>query len=340
MDSSPRTARLRATIATAGLTVSLAVVSVAARANEIATPGRPTSGLTIHGVEETLRDRCRTDSDGRLWLELPGGLRFELVTSIDDPSIANRGAGAFHPFDEAEVRAALAGVSFPTSTLRADVYLLPYPRRGALESAAGPGLILLSPGTRPISREQQHAEFVHELGHAVQYQFLPDTDRDRWRAYRRLRGIEAETYGPSSPHADRPHEIFAEDFRALFGGPFARYSGNIENAALVHPGQVPGLAEFMSALVDGGTLAPAFAAWPNPTRGAVRFSRAGGAAVDVDLFDASGRRIATLVPVALGAVTYWTWDGIEGSGRPTAPGVLLARPREAGAPAVRLVVTR
>ena len=54
---------------------------------------------------------------------------------------------------------------------------------------------------------------------------------------------------------NRPHEIFAEDFRALFGGPTANYSGTIENPGLVHPGAVPGLAAFFlnltGARLDG-----------------------------------------------------------------------------------------
>uniref|UniRef100_A0A832I6X4 FlgD Ig-like domain-containing protein n=1 Tax=Eiseniibacteriota bacterium TaxID=2212470 RepID=A0A832I6X4_UNCEI len=335
-----RLGRLRATLAHVALAALLGLlVHGPAAANELGAGGRPT-GLVFHGPEETLAKFCARDTDGRLWLELPGGLRFELVTSVDDPAISNPGDGAFFPFDVAEVRAALAGVAFPLSDLRADVFVLPYPRRTSLESAAGPGLILLSPGTRRIAREQQHAEFVHELGHVVQYQMLPDADGGRWAQYRALRGIADPAYGPSSPHADRPHEIFAEDFRALFGGALARYSGTIENAELAHPEQVPGLAEFMWSLAERGPSQLAFEAWPNPSRGAVRFARSGGAAVPVDVFDATGRRIATLAPVALGAVTYWSWNGLGADGRPAPPGVLFARPREPGAAAARIVVAR
>jgi hypothetical protein len=331
-----RHGRLRATLA--GIALGALFAASPAAANELDSGSR-TSGLTLHGPEETLREHCTTDPDGRLWLEIPGGMRFELVTSTADAEIANPGDGEFHPFDVDEVRAALAAVRFPTSDLRVDVFVLPYPRRGSLESAAGPGLILLSPGTWPIPREQQHAEFVHELGHVVQYQMLPDADGERWTIYRRLRGIESSTYAPSSAHADRPHEIFAEDFRALFGGSLACYSGTIENAALVHPAQVPGLREFIADL-GGAPAAIAFSAWPNPTRGAVRFARIGGAAVDVDLFDPSGRRVATLGPLALGTTTYWTWDGRDLGGRPVAPGAYFARPRGPRAIATRIVVTR
>ena len=57
---------------------------------------------------------------------------------------------------------------------------------------------------------------------------IPD-DADGWTRYRALRGIGgASVCNASAPHADRPHEIFAEDFRP-FGGDLANYSGTIEN---------------------------------------------------------------------------------------------------------------
>ena len=60
----------------------LAVLLVApTRATEVATGGVSTSDrIVIHDAQETLRDWCRPDSQGTLWLMLPGGMRFELVT--------------------------------------------------------------------------------------------------------------------------------------------------------------------------------------------------------------------------------------------------------------------
>ena len=81
--------------------LALAIVS-GALANELLVGGVP-RGLVIHGAEETLRHYCHADSEGRLWLEIPGGARFELVTSVDDPVITNRGDGAFHVFEVREV---------------------------------------------------------------------------------------------------------------------------------------------------------------------------------------------------------------------------------------------
>ena len=334
---SPRARRVRFALAV------LACALLAARgaaANELGAGGSAT-GLVIHDAAETLRDFCSTDADGRMWLEVPGGVRFELITSTTDPAIGNPGDGAFHPFDAAEVRAALAGVRFPLGTLRADVFILPYPRRGGLESAAGPQLMLLSPGVTPLAREHQHAEFVHELGHVVQYQLMPDADAGAWQAYRRLRGIEDPTrYAASSVHADRPHEIFAEDFRALFGDGLANYSGTIENASIASPGAIAGLDTWMRSLDDASLPAVALRAAPNPGRGPLRFTRTAETQAPLDLFDLAGRRVATVAAFAHAGVTEWIWDGRDASGKAPEAAVLFARVREPNAATVRVVRVR
>src|SRR5438094_768111 len=61
---------------------------------------------------------------------------------------------------------------------------------------------------------------------------MPDGDR-RWSEYRRLHEIgDASRYSHISEHADRTQESFDEDFRALFGGATACYSGTVENTSL------------------------------------------------------------------------------------------------------------
>ena len=310
----------------------------AARANELQ-DGCATSGFEIHDAAETLRDYCAPDSLGRLWLALPGGARYELITSITDPAIWNPGDGAFHPFEAAEVRAALAALNFPVDGLHADVFLLPYPRRSGLESAAGPGLVLLAPGVRPLSREQQHAEFVHELGHVVHRALLPDSDATAWSDYRALRGIEdPNVFGPLAAHAYRPHEIFAEDFRALFGDGLANYSGSIENSTIAPPSRVDGLREFMQSLA-GSRLAVVGVARPNPARGAVRFERPGGA-VPLDVFDAQGRLVASLAPAGAGGGVRWDWDGRGQSGAAAGAGMFFARPRDGVGGVIRVTRLR
>ena len=285
------------------------------------------AGLTIHGVEETLRDFC-VEQDGALWLVLPGGARHELVTSTSDLAITNAGDGSFHPFEEATVRAALATLRAPLAPVRADVFILPYPRRSGLESAAGPGLILLSPGVRPLSTEHQHAELVHELGHVVHYSRMPDAAAAEWARYREVRGITDEAvYNASAPHANRPHEIFAEDFRALIGGALANYSGSIENATLTPPAAVAGLEEFIRAVA--GSSGPAsglpLACFPNPSRETVSFAGPGGKGEALEVYDLGGRRVATLAPVGTGGLVTWRWDGSDTSGAPVGAGVYFAR---------------
>jgi len=330
----------RALIGLLGTAIGMAALLITAHADEIqgATLAPIRSSIVIHDALTVQREYCRIDADGRMWLQLPSGQRFELITTVDDPSIVNKGDGSFHPFAAAEIRAALDAVQFPVGDLRVEIFVLPYPRRGALESAAAPGLILLAPGVRDLPVSQQHAEVVHELGHVVQYALMPDADRSRWSAYRELRGIEDEQiYWSGAAHANRPHEIFAEDFRALFGGSLANYSGTIENAQLSYPSQVAGLGDFILGL-SGTAPSIALHAWPNPSRGAVTFGRSGAAASMLDLFDAQGRRVATLAPGAGAVGTQWVWDGLDEAGRRVQPGVLFARARDPQSRTIRVTL--
>lgn len=330
----------RALIGLFGTALGVAGLMVTAHADEIQGAAlMPARGaIVIHDALSTLREYCRVDVYGVTWLELPGGRRFELITSVDDPSIVNKGDGSFHPFDAAQVRSAIDAVSFPLEGVQVEIYILPYPRRGALESAAAPGLIFLSPGVRDLPADQQHAETAHELGHVVQYSLMPDVDRSRWDQYRSLRGIQDEQiYWSGAAHADRPHEIFAEDFRALFGGVRANYSGTIENPQIAYPSQVSGLGAFILGL-SGQAPSIALHAWPNPARGSVTFARSGGAPSVLDLFDAQGRRIASLAPAAGAAGTTWAWDGRDAAGRRAEPGVLFARAREPQSPTIRVTL--
>jgi hypothetical protein len=337
----------RLLVGLAGTLLGFAALVLTARADEVASGdssgpvGPPVSiaradGFVIHDAVETLRGFCATDSSGVLWFRLPGGASWELVTSATDPAIANPGDGSFHPFAPAEVRAALDGIGYPLRGAGAVIFLLPYPRRVALQSAAGPGLILLAPGVQPLSAEHQHAELTHEMGHVVQYALMPDADDAAWEGYRRLRGIaDVTVYNAAAPHADRPHEIFAEDFRATFGDPLARYSGTIENPALALPASVPGLERFMLGLAGP---AVSLAITPNPTHGATRFMRVGNTAAPLELFDLNGRRIAALTPVAVPGGTQWCWDGRDARGRRASPGVFFARERGQPARATRFTL--
>ena len=332
-------ARLHRTALGALLASALAALFASSTSWSEPATGEAPAGLDIHGVEETLRDFC-VEQNGALWLVLPGGARHELITSTSDPAITNAGDGSFHPFEETTVRTALASLRAPLAPVPADVFILPYPRRSGLESAAGPGLILMSPGVRPLSPEHQHAELVHELGHVVHYSRMPDAAEAEWARYRELRGITDQViYNASATHANRPHEIFAEDFRALIGGALANYSGTIENAALTPPASVAGLEEFMRAIA--GSSGPAsgisLACFPNPSRETVSFARPGGEGEALEVYDLGGRRVALLAPVGSGGLVTWRWDGSDISGSPVGAGVFFARTR---ASATTLRVTR
>ncbi|MBI5169842.1 MAG: hypothetical protein HZA61_10170 [Candidatus Eisenbacteria bacterium] len=316
---------------------SLAALSLTAAsgvsANELSSSARA-NGIVIHSAEETLRDYCSWNA-GRLYLNIPGGASYELVTTVTDPAIVNKGDGSFHPYDAAEVRSALNGVRYPLQRVAAEVFVLPYPRRNGLDSAAGPGLILLSPGVRPLSLEQQHAEFTHELGHVVQYTVLPDADTTGWNRYRRLRNLDA-TYAGAAAHSDRPHEIFAEDFRVLFGDALANYSGTIENADLAYPTTVSGLDAFLVELADAPVAMSSLRVAGSGYRGAVQFTRDGMGASSLELYDVTGRHLTTLAPVANGSSATWNWDGRDSAGRAVKGEVVFARARDGRGGIVRV----
>src|SRR5687767_12432285 len=174
------------------------------------------AGVRVVGPEEVLARHCQWKS-GLVWLTVPNLAPQELVTSIADPAVVNDGDGAFHPFDVAHVEAALASLAFPTDRLDVVVYVLPFPRRAGLESAALPGAILLAPGTLPVPSATAHAVVAHEFGHVIQYALAPEGSA-AWARYMQMRGLAGNPrYSEFAAHADRPREIFAEDVRAVLG---------------------------------------------------------------------------------------------------------------------------
>ena len=76
------------------------------------------------------------------------------------------------------------------------------------------------------------------------------------------------------------------------------------------------------------------ASQPNPFRSSttIRFEvPAGGSRVKIEVLDAGGRRLATLIDgVRAGGVQAIRWNGLDGSGRPVAPGVYLCRCEASG----------
>jgi hypothetical protein len=197
-------------------------------------------------------------------------------------------------------------------------------------SSAGYRSIYLSPGVVPYADYQVHALIAHEIGHVVHNQLLPDADREGWARYRRMRHLEdASVFNASAPHRDRPHEIFAEDFRYLFGGSLATYSGSIENHDLPLPNQVPGLKSFFVSLSGRGTranglpVASTLHIFPNPTQGFVNIGFAagaptGGGTLLLHIYDVQGRLVADR---EIGAREPMRWEGRLQDGTPASPGL-------------------
>lgn len=88
---------------------------------------------------------------------------------------------------------------------------------------------------------------THEFGHNVDFQLMT---KSLWKEYKELRGItDTKIYNNNAPlSANRPQEIFAEDFRLLFGCDDAKVKAH-ENTSLANPNDVEGLREFFEKLV-------------------------------------------------------------------------------------------
>jgi hypothetical protein len=296
-------------------------------------PASAASTWVVHDADEIL-SRFTVGSEGRLDFVDVQGSRWELINRIDDPEITNRGSGSFHPASEEVVREALRDIEargFPLDGLH--VYLLPFPRRGLMPSSATRDAIYLSPGVVPFRSEPIHALVAHEAGHVIHQRYLPDGDLNGWKVYRHIRGIEDQTiYHDGARHADRPHEIFAEDFRVLFGGDLANYSGGIENPDLVHPSLVPGLLDFMAGLAGESPAretTPLSAAYPNPFRTSttIRMSLSPERKTAVlDIVDAAGRHVRRIPDTEIsGGNLTARWDGRDERGRLVPAGVYFAR---------------
>jgi hypothetical protein len=271
-------------------------------------------------------------------------LRYRLVEDIDDEVIVNKGDGSFHPIETAHVLEALEAIDVAGGRIdhTVEIYILPYPRYYPLTSSASGNRIFLSPGVFEVSRYVAAHTVTHEFGHTYQYHFMPDADTESWYRYLTLRGIYQDPlYTSAAPHMFRPKEIFAEDFRYLFGGDEARYSGTIENTELLLPTLVPDLESFMVALagIEAETeILPlarpiAVANYPNPFNPATVITLTFGSAappgerhVDIKLYSVEGRLVRTLYS---GAVTddqlSLTWNGTDDSGAPVTSGIYFYR---------------
>jgi len=305
----------------------------------------------IHEPEAILEKMTRRDADGRLIFEVPGGASYILIEDISDPAIFNKGDGSFHPFDLEYVASALREIEVGGAPVEIDVeiYILPLPRRFLLSSSTVGKTIFLSPGVFEPGYELTAYTVTHEFGHCVQEDYLPDGDTGRWNEYMSLRDIlDEDKFRPTAAHADRPREIFAEDFRFLFGGAAANYSGTIENPDLPLPTEVRGLDEFIVSLVStviagaGGSALPdaggivALSNYPNPFNPAttirVDFEEgAAGGEAEIVVYGVDGRLVRRLYRGSVaGDRLEVAWDGRNDGGSPAGSGVYFYSVRRGG----------
>lgn len=158
---------------------------------------------------------CFTDARGAPWT---------LRTGTGVAEVRDGEREQFWPLPVVWVREALEALDPRIPALVAcRIYVLPLPRENLPRSSCDGVAIYLSPTVRPATREVVHFVVFHEVGHLLHRRLLPDGDREGWRRYRRIRGVTDEArYSASAPPPDRPHELFAEDFRLLFGTEPAR----------------------------------------------------------------------------------------------------------------------
>lgn len=281
--------------------ILLLLVAATASPAAVSLPGAP--GIRVILPDQVLQDHTQDLPTGELLFQDAGGARIRLITSTGDPEITNAGDGTFYPAEASIVMEALAQIpSEFLSARQVDIYLLPYPRSGMVSSSADEKAIYLTPGVRPYEARQIHFLVAHEIGHIVHRALLPDSRRPDWAEWAVMRGVsDSSVYFADAPHANRPHEVFAEDFRVLFGGSLARGEGAIENTGLIPPERVPGLRDYYLSLA-GVLAADPFAAWtvfPNPARfeGSLTLRTPSGWDHRADrdlqaaLFDISGRMV-------------------------------------------------
>lgn len=145
---------------------------------------------------------------------------------------------------------AINQVSFPLTNIgNYRVYFLSYKLKNyptALALSFKDDSVVVFGTYYPLAQAKINQLAVHELGHQVDFKLMGQTS---WSEYRRLRGLtDSNLYNNSSSiYENRPQEIFAEDFRLLFGGDKAREVPHL-NQGLPAPDRVKGLQELFLGL--------------------------------------------------------------------------------------------
>lgn len=293
---------------------------------------------------DRIRATGRLEDDGRrLRFTTAGGRELSLLLHPGPDEILNPSFdGRLHPFSGEQVQTALAEMRpLVGPDLGVRIYCLPGLPEGVESSFCVGDEVFLSPAVAPAAVEVVASTVVHEIGHALQHARLPASAERGWELYRRLRGLRSDVHHDSAEHRNRPREIFAEDFRRLYGGPRANYSGSHENHDLADPAEVEGVVAFFGGVVAGAYSVDRPIArvsnHPNPfnprTTIEVRLRPemvALGGSVRVDVFDLRGRRVRSLGTLPMAEVVRVGWDGSDERGRPVASGRYSYRVRLGG----------
>jgi hypothetical protein len=274
--------------------------------------------ITVFSPEEVATMCVR--EGGSTYLEIPGARRYAI--DLDQ-------AGLYCPMPLAEVMDALAQIDYPLSGLEGQVVILPAPRQGFAESSAEGSVVFLSPGRIGYPTAHVHYTVAHEVGHLVHHALLPGLGDPGWRQYADLRDLDLGAAQSARDHASRLHEMFAEDFRSLFGGGLAQCGSSIENHDLAMPQTVAGLREFFLSLPETWWGRVRLFVAPNPFRDflaikAFSLSQEGAALTGAAIYTVEGRMVAALRPAGSAAVPELVWNGRDANGCPAPPGVYFA----------------
>lgn len=301
------------------------------------------SSVTVYTPEGILSSMTQRDPGGNLVFYPEGGGSYILIEDVSSPFITNQGAGEFFPMSEEIVMQALREIDIDGRMveMHIDIYILPMPRLYYMCSTSTGCRIFLSPGVWEISASTTASVVTHEFGHCYQKAYMPDGDVEGWEAYLDLRGIlDDPVYTEGAIHMNRPSEIFAEDFRILFGGELAVYPGSIENPYLVQPTAVAGLEEFMASLAGaavevevpaGSEIIASVGNYPNPFNPVTTIRAAFngpviGRDVSVKIFAANGSLVRDLWSGEVSQETFEkTWDGMNDYGARAASGIYFYR---------------
>jgi hypothetical protein len=268
--------------------------------------------ITVYGPDE-IREYV-SGRAGSACLAFPGTRRWMLTGDADD----------YCSMPTDEVVKALEAIDFPIELMTVHVLILPVPRRDLPKSSAEGNIVFLCPGRVPYPVEHIHYTVTHEIGHVVQHLLMPDSRHDLWNEYTHLRGLDGWSHRDPADHASNLHEIFAEDFRVLFGGEQALCGGEVENHYIGSPSDVSGLKTFILDLLDRGGRRSRLAAYPNPFEINMVLSAMSLDEADcikgIDVYDVGGRLVRSMRFPGPGAVEV-VWDGRADDGGTAAPGL-------------------